>query len=362
MAYLSYSEPSITTILSLTSFLLLLNISRCALDYLFHCGLIAEVLIGVIWGLPIGGTKLLDEGTQRAIQSFGFLGLTGLVFEGGLSTDLALLRRTVYMSVSIATMGLLMPIALSFILLSLPFTVGTSIKYPTPLAAFSAGASLCSTSLGTTFAMLSSANLQRTSVGVVLVGAAIMDDVVGLVMVNIIKTLGNGKTAGWGIAKPIVASFILLLVTLAVVIALLKPACRWVFRIVNQSQALVTPQNSTPSPTVQNTIKKHLNSMPHLGFIASILILIIFVSIASVIGASVLFAAFIAGGVVNSLASIQDDSGTTQSESNTNLSKMYEQYYKPAMDFILIPFFFVSLPPSNLSCYPGPHASTSLRQ
>jgi Kef-type K+ transport system membrane component KefB len=206
MPYLPYEEPGITVILSLSSFLLLLNGVRYVLDHLLYCGIIGEILIGVVWGLPVGGTEWLSHGTQEAVQAFGYLGLISLVFEGGLSTDLALLRKSVYMSISIATVGLLMPIALSFVLLVMPFPTTNGNVYPTPLAAFSAGASLCSTSLGTTFAIISSANLQKSRVGVVLIGAAMMDDVVGLVMVNIVTTLGSGSTRGWAIARPIVSS------------------------------------------------------------------------------------------------------------------------------------------------------------
>jgi Kef-type K+ transport system membrane component KefB len=139
MPYLPYEEPGITVILSLTAFLLLLNGVRYILDRLLYCGIIGEILIGVISGLPIGGTAWLTEGTQEAIQSFGYLGLIGLVFEGGLSIDLVLLRKTIYMSIAVATVGLLMPIALSFILLVLPFSGSSGTLYPTPLAAFSAG-------------------------------------------------------------------------------------------------------------------------------------------------------------------------------------------------------------------------------
>lgn len=84
------------------------------------------------------------------------------------------------MSVSVATVGLLAPIALSFLLLVFPFG-GDGGGRPTALAGFSAGAALCSTSLGTTFAILSSVGMQRTRAGTILVGAAMMDDVVGLV-------------------------------------------------------------------------------------------------------------------------------------------------------------------------------------
>ena len=340
MPYLPYEEPGITTILSLTSFIILLSITRYILDHLLYCGIIGEILIGIIWGLPVGGISWLTAGTQSTIQALGYLGLIGLVFEGGLNTDLTLLRKTVYMSISVATTGLLMPIALSFLLLLFPFSTGSGIAYPTPLAGFSAGASLCSTSLGTTFAILSSAGLQKTRVGVVLVGAAMMDDVVGLVMVNIVTTLGNGGTGGWSIARPIVASFGLLLVTFPVTSFVLSPVCRRVAGSL-RSESSLSPLDT--KGISRDYIRRLVTKIPHLRFLLSIAVLIIFVTIASFIDASVLFAAFIAGGVVSFLwAKIQ---GREESEQVHGPSLMYEQYFKSVMDFILVPFFFVSTLP-----------------
>jgi len=344
MPYLPYEEPGITQILPLASFLLLLNGTRYIFDRLLYCGIIGEILIGVIWGLPVGGTAWLSQGTQVAIQAFGYLGLISLVFEGGLSTDLALMRKTAYMSISVATVGLCMPIALSFILLSLPFSSSVGTAYPSPLAAFSAGASLCSTSLGTTFAILSSANLQQTRVGVVLVGAALMDDVVGLVMVNIVTTLGGGGTAGWPIARPIVASFGLLLVTLTFVAFVLKPIWAWLVASFGRGVDVSATQPNLIG-TLRKTTTNLVHQIPHLNFILSTAVLVIFVTIASFIDASVLFAAFIAGGVVNSLQNITTSEDSAESTSNEMSLKMYEKYYKPAMNFILVPFFFVSLLP-----------------
>jgi Kef-type K+ transport system membrane component KefB len=340
MPYLPYEEPGISTILSLASFLLLLNISRYILDHLLYCGIVGEILIGIIWGLPVGGTSWLTQGAQETVQALGYLGLIGLVFQGGLDTSLTLLRQNAHTSVAVATIGLLVPIALSFLLLVLPFSSSGVKTYPTPLAAFSAGASLCSTSLGTTFAILSSANMQRTRVGVVLVGAALMDDVVGLVMVNIVTTLGNGENGGWPIARPIVASFGLLLLTLVICQYALKPVWRWLLSVMGEGAQLDPPIN--PIHNRHNMATKLVRKIPHLSFILSAFLLISFVTIAAFIKASVLFAAFIAGGVVSFLwsqGSRQQQSGATLQDGQ---SKMYEEYFKPAMDHILVPFFFVS--------------------
>jgi hypothetical protein len=342
MPYLPYKEPGITTILSLTSFLLLLNIARYILDRFLYCGITGEILIGIIWGLPVGGTSWLSQGTQETIQSYGYLGLIGLVFEGGLNTNLALLKKTVYMSVSVATIGLLMPIALSFILLALPFKSGDGTLYPSPLAGFSAGASLCSTSLGTTFAILSSANMQKTRVGVVLVGAAMMDDVVGLVMVNIVTTLGSGGTGGWPIARPIAASFGMLLVTLALGPYVLRPVWRWITSYFQVGEVVIS--NESSKSTLRQKTTRVIHQIPHLGFLFSTIVLIAYVTIASFIDASVLFAAFIAGGVVSFLWGVQREQLEDDTSPDDGSSKMYDEYYKAPMDYILVPFFFVGSP------------------
>lgn len=339
MPYLPYEEPGITVILSLASFLLLLNGVRYALDRLLYCGIIGEILIGVVWGLPVGDTAWLTQDIQEAIQALGYLGLISLVFEGGLSTDLALLRKSAYMSVAIATVGLLTPIALSFILLVMPFPTTAGNTYPTALAAFSAGASLCSTSLGTTFAIISSANLQKTRVGVVLIGAAMMDDVVGLVMVNIVTTLGSGSTRGWAIARPIVSSFGLFLVVLGLLTFVLRPARAWIN---------ATPRGDPGGSISQNILLINFRKistnlahhLPNINLLLSTLVLIALVTVSSFINASVLLSAFLAGGVVNYLAG---STNSTDSISDEAPSELYRQYYKQVMDFVLVPFFFVSL-------------------
>ncbi|KAK2625453.1 hypothetical protein QTJ16_004765 [Diplocarpon rosae] len=335
MPYLPYHEPGITTILSLASFLFLLNSIRYILDRLLYCGIIGEILIGIVWGQPVGGTSWLSAGTQDTVQAYGYLGLIGLVFEGGLRTDLGLLQETVFLSISVATIGLLMPIALSFVLLALPFSGTSGTAYPSPLAAFSAGASLCSTSLGTTFAILTSAGMQRTKVGVVLVGAAMMDDVVGLVMVNIVTTLGSGGTGVWPIARPVVASFGLFIVTLLLGPYVLKPA----WRFISAYTADGAEMNARVDESMRATARRVVRTVPHMGFVLSTAVLVAYVTIAAFIDGSVLFAAFLAGGVVNSLWSISSE----DFEQHGGAPEMYELYYQAPMDYILVPFFFASI-------------------
>jgi len=80
VAALQYQEPSINTILILTSFLLLLNIVNFILDNLIYCGLIGQIFVGVSWALP--GADWLAAEMQDSIMRLGYLGLILIVYEG----------------------------------------------------------------------------------------------------------------------------------------------------------------------------------------------------------------------------------------------------------------------------------------
>lgn len=335
---LPYHEPILTKILSLSSLIITLNASRYLLDHWLYCGLLGEIIIGFVWGL------WLDQSAQQTIQSLGYLGLILLVFEGGLGISPSQVRSTVGISAAVATIGLTLPISLSFLLLVFPFTVTVEggdvvVEHPQPLAAFSAGASLCSTSLGTTLAILSAAGLQGTKVGTVLMSAAMMDDVVGLVMVKIIASLGSNSDdlAPWPIARPVVASVVLLFITIAATIWVLIP-CSTPLRLWFHHRGNDTvSERRTSIEALFDRLKDVVCGFPHLSFVFATFILYAFITVAAFVDASTLFAAFLAGCAVETTW-IGD---ATENSVTSPGAKMYEKYYSLITRTILAPFFFV---------------------
>ncbi|KAJ0160467.1 hypothetical protein CTA2_7896 [Colletotrichum tanaceti] len=200
---LAYHEPSVAAIIILSGFLLLLNGVNFALDKLVYCGLVGQVFLGIAWGTP--GARWLPQDMEQSIMQLGYLGLILIVFEGGLSTSFRSLKANLLLSIGVAMTGIAVPMGLSFTLSSM---VGAS-----PLQAFAAGAALCSTSLGTTFTVLGTSGLTTTRMGVVLTSAAMMDDVIGLIMVQIVSNLGGGGGGGGGgfnavtVVRPVLVSF-----------------------------------------------------------------------------------------------------------------------------------------------------------
>ncbi|KAL9083555.1 MAG: hypothetical protein Q9165_008480 [Trypethelium subeluteriae] len=367
-----YVEPNIVTILILASFLLLANVLNHCLDRLLYCGLIGQVLLGVAWGTP--GSKWLAETTEATIIELGYLGLILLVFEGGLSTSFTALKANLLLSIRVTLTGIGIPIALSFVL--------TSLANATYLQAFAAGAALCSTSLGTTFTVLHTSGLTESRLGVVLVSAAMMDDVVGLVMVQVVSNLG-------GLKASVTATEIIRPVLVSLAFAIFVPvACKLVVKpIIN---ALNRLREANPHRKVGQSLSRCETALA-----IHTTLLVALTTAASYAGTSNLFAAYLAGASISWWdteaphvgSNPPQETGTTEtsgpgpstketaetqnspdevspsqhtrethsihvphqspttklSESESSGVAIYERFYKPVVQRILKPFFFASV-------------------
>ncbi|OTB01908.1 hypothetical protein M426DRAFT_74941 [Hypoxylon sp. CI-4A] len=341
MASLPYEEPSILEILTLSSFLLVLNLTNAVLDRALYCGLVGQVLAGVAWG------ALLSPALQTAVVQLGYLGLVLTVFEGGASTSVDAARRNLALSAAVAVTGVAGPVALSFAVLG-GLAGGSSRQ------CFAAGAALCSTSLGTTL-------------GCVLGSAAMMDDVVGLVVVQIVAGLGTRGGGGIDVRNVVVRP-----VLVSAAFAVLVPLGCWVgVRVFGSWLGGRKVQRWWCLDAKQS------------GFVVQTLLLVALVAAASYAGASVLLAAYLAGIVVSWWASSErlkteeasstgpqteestaepttvvqnqessqgdDDPTTSESitrdrqEASRTGSDIYEIYYAQAVTRVLKPFFFASV-------------------
>ncbi|KAJ3502618.1 hypothetical protein NLJ89_g8803 [Agrocybe chaxingu] len=192
----SYHPPHIPQLLAITTYLYFLSFTSSLCGKVINAPLIGPLVVGIVFGPVVAG--LLQESTQQTFIDVGYIGLVLIVFEAGLTTDISLLARSVWLSIAAALTGIAVPIGLSMALLEGAFQYGGK-------KAFAAGAALCSTSLGTTFALLTP-DLKRTRVGCVLMGAALLDDVVGLVIAGIIPNIAASSTSWQTIVRPVLVS------------------------------------------------------------------------------------------------------------------------------------------------------------
>ncbi|KAK2002553.1 sodium/hydrogen exchanger family protein [Colletotrichum falcatum] len=363
---LAYHEPAITATIALSGFLLLLNGVSYGLDKLVYCGLVGQLFLGIGWGTP--GAKWLSAEMEHSITQLGYLGLILIVYEGGLSTSFKSLKANLLLSSGVAATGIAVPIGLSF---ALGPVIGA-----TPLQAFVAGAALCSTSLGTTFTVLGTSGLTTTRMGVVLTSAAMMDDVVGLIMVQVVSSLGGGGGSG-GEAGAVVRP---VLVSLGFA-TLVPSACKLVGCPVTRRLNAVREKN--PGSQLDELLRLRQTALViHTCWLFELVVG------GTLAGTSSLLAAYVAGATISwwdsevphpaaheykekkapaaegssnmtDAKAIKDDpsaeasaatsstadAGPDVGETNTYSSGVgvYEHYYGKAVEKVLKPFFFASI-------------------
>jgi hypothetical protein len=179
---------------------------------------------------------------------------------------------------AVALTGICLPIGISYALQGL---AGAS-----AIQAFAAGAALCSTSLGTTFTVLNSSGSTSTRLGVVLTSAAMMDDVVGLVMVQVISNLG-GKSSTLSavtVIRPVFVSIAFAVIVPLVCRMLVQPLTLW----------LNTYRSRHPDGRLSKVLRYE-----NTAWVVHTAILVGMVTGSSYAGTSNLFAAYLAGATIS---------------------------------------------------------------
>ena len=165
--------------------------------------LLAGVLLGPsvigIWGqqwmAPIATTALSAGGIFKILAD---IGVVLLMFVAGVETDLTMMRRTVRPAFWAATGGVIVPMAGGYFLSkAFGFSTGEAVFIGTILTA---------TSVTITAQALMNLNQLRSKVGSTILGAAVIDDVLGLIVLSVVIALapqlaqkGDASWSGVGI-------------------------------------------------------------------------------------------------------------------------------------------------------------------
>lgn len=147
---------------------------------------IGELVAGVILGPSLLGW--LEPG--QMLRLLAEIGVTLLLFEVGLETDVARLVRTGGKAVAVAVAGLLLPLGFGFALAYWVF--GASF-----LVALLVGGTLTATSTGITVRALSELGLQKTPEAQIVIGAAVVDDVLGVLLLVLVHQFATEGAVHW---------------------------------------------------------------------------------------------------------------------------------------------------------------------
>ncbi len=132
---------------------------------------------------PEAVTEVFDSQSE-IISLLAELGVIILLFEIGLESDLRELQKVGYQAAVAACVGVVVPFAAGTIGLMTIFHVAA-------IPAIFAGAALTATSIGITSKVLSELGQLKSREGQIIVGAAVIDDVLGIIVLAVVASLAK---------------------------------------------------------------------------------------------------------------------------------------------------------------------------
>ncbi len=148
---------------------------------------LGELLAGVLLGGSVLGVLDPNEPVMHMLSELGVL---VLLFAVGLETDLRSLRRVGAMALSVGAVGIILPFAGGF---GVARALGAA-----PMTSLVIAAALTATSIGISARVLGDLGRLKDDEGQVVLGAAVFDDVIGLVILAVVGSVVAGEviTAG----------------------------------------------------------------------------------------------------------------------------------------------------------------------
>ncbi len=271
-----------------------------------------SVLGELVAGVILGGSVLAvvpSVAGMAGYDTFHLLAEVGvaiLLFEIGLETDLKDLIRVGLTSTIVAIVGVVVPFALGFasiIAFEKYGLLGNVDPNFTILIAITVGATLTATSVGITARVLSDMNRLQSGEAKIILGAAVIDDILGLIILGVVTGLIESSESGVGGGVSAASVGIIFLKAFGFLIA-----------------AIV----------IGNLTSKRLFNLVEKMKVRGVLLLsalsfeFIFSYLASLMGLAPIVGAFAAGLVL----------------ANTNQFKSIEERVKPVSDFFT-PIFFI---------------------
>ncbi len=141
-------------------------------------------LLHLTAGLPTTAIDSVFESQSEVLSVLGELGVILLLFEIGLESDLKELLKVGPQAAIVACIGV-----------AVPFGFGTlgliSLFHMATIPAVFAGAALTATSIGITAKVLSELGRLSSREGQIIIGAAILDDILGIIVLAVVSSLAK---------------------------------------------------------------------------------------------------------------------------------------------------------------------------
>ena len=181
---------------------------------------LGEMAAGIVLGMSV--LQIVDP-HDELLLFLAEIGIIILLLEIGLETDLDKLFQVGGAAAMVAMVGVALPFALGYAACRL---LGLD-----NLVAIVAGATLTATSVGITARVLGDLGRLHDPESRVILGAAVIDDVIGLVILAVVSRMAAGQEVSWaGVAMLTAVAFGFLIFTVLIGRAVVPPVVAWLQR------------------------------------------------------------------------------------------------------------------------------------
>ncbi len=156
--------------------------------------IVSGIVIGLIKYIP--NQNIFTPATLEGLSFLAKIGVILIMFSAGLGTDLKQFKSCGLPSVIITTMGVIFPLAFGFIVAS-AFNGGfKDMSSHVVMSNLFYGTILAATSVSITVAALKELGKLNTKVGTSIISAAILDDIIGVILLSLFVSLDSGSGVG----------------------------------------------------------------------------------------------------------------------------------------------------------------------
>ena len=178
-------------------------------------------LVGSLADVPADVVARVYAESFPSLQAVAGLGLFALLFLTGLESELDELVAVGAQATTVAVAGVALPFALGTAGLMALFQIDV-------IPAVFAGASMTATSIGITASVFGELKMLRSREGQIVIGAAVLDDILGIVILAVVVSLAGGGSLEIGpILKLVVAAVVFVLAAIGLSRSA-APAFDWV--------------------------------------------------------------------------------------------------------------------------------------
>ncbi|HYT84336.1 MAG TPA: cation:proton antiporter [Gemmatimonadales bacterium] len=197
---------------------------------------LGELIAGILLGA--GALRVIptgpDDPLTPVVALLAEIGVVVLLFEIGLETDLKAMARVGGAAGAVAVVGVAVPFALGVAYWLSPLHAYEHTLADATTTAIFVGATLTATSVGITARVLADLRCLRTVESRLILGAAVIDDVLGLVILGAVSGLAAGTAVSlWGVARILAVAVGFLVAAVAAGLALAPR----VFGLIDRLQA-----------------------------------------------------------------------------------------------------------------------------